>query len=230
MEPSEPAQAQRVRRRLKTPVVGAVAGMAFAVLFSVSMVVMNTTVSDIASDRGAWLLEGSGRFSFAVGLIPFAGIFFLWFVAVVRDRLGEAEDRFFATVFLGSGLLFLAMMFCAAAVSGAMVASYSRAGSAFAGSTIFLFSRDLVSQIFSIYALRMAAVFVISQATLWLLTGVMPRWMAFVGYGAGLVMLLAVFDATWTVLILPAWVFLVSLYILIVNVRRPRSVDPRPHG
>jgi len=43
--------------------------------------------------------------------LPFAGIAFLWFIGVLRDRLGELEDRFFATVFLGSGLLFLAMLF-----------------------------------------------------------------------------------------------------------------------
>ena len=42
-----------------------------------------------------------------MNLIPFAGIAFLWFIGVLRDRLGEQEDRFFATVFFGSGLLFL---------------------------------------------------------------------------------------------------------------------------
>ena len=73
MELSEAAQAKKVRRSLKTPVAGAVAGMAFAVLFSGSMLVMNSTVTDIANDRGAWLLEGAGRFSFAVGLLPFSG-------------------------------------------------------------------------------------------------------------------------------------------------------------
>ena len=50
-------------------------------------------------------------------LAPFAGIMFLWFVAVVRDQIGEREDRFFATVFFGSGLLFVALLFAAAAVA-----------------------------------------------------------------------------------------------------------------
>jgi hypothetical protein len=43
--------------------------------------------------------------------VPFAGIAFLWFIGVVRERLGEIEDRLFSTVFLRSGLLFLAMLF-----------------------------------------------------------------------------------------------------------------------
>ena len=41
----------------------------------------------------------------AVNLVPFAGIAFLWFIGVLRDRLGALEDRFFATVFLGLGML-----------------------------------------------------------------------------------------------------------------------------
>ena len=62
--------------------------------------------------------------------MPFAGVAFLWFIGVLRDRLAQLEDRFFATVFFGSGLLFLAMLFAAAAVIGAvvLVASISDAG------------------------------------------------------------------------------------------------------
>ena len=55
--------------------------------------------------------------------MPFAGICFLWFIGVVRDGFGRYEDRFFASVFLGSGLLFLAMVFAASAVGAALVAS-----------------------------------------------------------------------------------------------------------
>lgn len=44
-------------------------------------------------------------------LVPFAGIAFLWFIGVLRDRLGQLEDRFFATVLFGSGPLFLGTLF-----------------------------------------------------------------------------------------------------------------------
>jgi hypothetical protein len=49
--------------------------------------------------------------NFALTLVPFAGIAFLWFMGVVRSHLGRLEDQFFSTVFYGSGLLFLAMLF-----------------------------------------------------------------------------------------------------------------------
>jgi hypothetical protein len=60
------------------------------------------------SDAGEWLTIRSRReqVEFALGLLLFAGIAFLWFIGVIRDRLGDREDRFFATIFLGSGLLF----------------------------------------------------------------------------------------------------------------------------
>ena len=55
-------------------------------------------------------------------LVPFAGIAFLWFIGVVREQLGNVEDRLFSTVFLGSGLLFLAMLFIGAVNSTSLLA------------------------------------------------------------------------------------------------------------
>ena len=57
---------------------------------------------------GIWLTEPDHRNAvrFALDLVPFAGIAFLWFIGVLRSRLGKLEDQFFATVMLTSGLLF----------------------------------------------------------------------------------------------------------------------------
>jgi len=64
--------------------------------------VRSATPSD-PSAAGDWLADGSRRKAVvvALNLVLFAGIAFLWFIGVVRDRIGEREDRFFATVFLG---------------------------------------------------------------------------------------------------------------------------------
>ena len=77
----------------------------------------------------------------------------------------------------------------------------------------------MVAQIFNVYALRMAAVFLISQATLWLRTGVMPKWLAYPTYVAAVVLLFVTTQAIWVVLVFPAWVFVVSVYILIAHLR-----------
>ena len=62
----------------------------------------------------------------ALELIPYAGIAFLWFIGVIRSRLGQREDKLFATAFPGSGLLFVGLLFAAAATIGALLALYHR--------------------------------------------------------------------------------------------------------
>jgi hypothetical protein len=194
--------------------------MLFAVLFSTSMILMMGIMVGVSGDTGAWLEDGAQTLRFALGLIPFASLFFLWFIAVSRERLGRFEDQFFATVFLGSGLLFLAMVFAAAANAGAIVASYSRDPAGFAGSDTYHYARLTVAQIFNVYALRMAAVFMLSLATLWMRTGVMPRWMALLTFPVAFVLMFVVSQSPWIVLVFPAWVFLVSAHILVAHLRK----------
>ena len=98
--------------------------------------------------------------------MPFAGIAFLWFIGVVRDGFGGFEDKFFSSVFIGSGLLFLAMIFVSSAVGVALTHS---------GLEDAVFGQALLLALSKTYALRMAAVFMISLATIWLKTGLMPK-------------------------------------------------------
>lgn len=58
-----------------------------------------------------------------LNLMPFAGMpsCSSW---GCRDRLGDREDRLFATVFLGSGVLFLTILFLSTAVAGGIVIAY----------------------------------------------------------------------------------------------------------
>jgi hypothetical protein len=203
-----------------SPRAAGITGLLFAILFSVSVVILRLSVSDVSGEGGQWLADSVGSVKFAIGLMAFAGIFFLWFIGVVRARLGRLEDQFFSTVFLGSGLLFLAMVFVGSAVAGAIVMGYERDPSGFTDSSTYWLARDIITQIFGIYALRMAAVFLLSQATLWLRTKVMPRWMAILTYPLALLLLFVFTESFWVVLVFPAWVFLVSVHILIVSFRR----------
>ena len=109
------------RSRLKTPKAAAIAGIAFSVLLITIFWLLRRSVPADPLDPGMWLATESKTVALALNLVPFAGVAFLWFIGVLRDRLGEQEDRFFATVFLGSALLFLAMLFAAAAITGAVI-------------------------------------------------------------------------------------------------------------
>ena len=175
-----------------------------------------------------WLKTSSNTVALALHLVPFAGIAFLWFIGVLRDRLGEREDRFFATVFLGSGLLFLAMLFASAAVVGGIVIAYSAQSKALLDSATFTFARAATFEIMNIYAIKMAGVFMISASTLAIRTGFISRWLAFLGYALALALLLSGRSIEWILLVFPLWVLLISIHILIDNLRRPSARGELP--
>ncbi len=214
-----------VRPRLTTPRAAAVAGILFAVLLSGSLILVRATIPEEISDTGEWLTGQRNAVLFALHMVPFAGIAFLWFIGVIRDRLGEHEDRFFATVFLGSGLLFLAMLFASAAVAGGMLVALTSAPQNVLNSTIYTFARAVTYQILNIYAIKMAGVFMISLCTLAIRVGILPRWMVYLGYLLAVGLILTIGTFAWVSILFPAWVFLISCHILIENMRKGASLE-----
>ena len=152
-------------------------------------------------------------------MIPYAGIAFLWFIGVIRDQLGDFEDRLFATVFLGSGLLFLALTFTTAALAGGLLSSYAIDKSNILMYGIYTFSREVMFQILNIYTIRMEGVFMISLGTIWIRTGLMHRGWAFLSYALALILLLSISLSAWVTVIFPLWVLTISITILIKNLR-----------
>src|SRR5947207_1444039 len=207
------------RRRLKTPRAAAVAGIIFAVLLATGQTLIRLSIPTDPTDTGASLAGQASTISIALSLFPFAGIAFLWFMGVVRDRLAELEDQLFSTIFFGSGLLYLGLTFVAAGVAGDLLASATQYPVAMKGSFL-IFGRLMIYEITNVYALRMSGVFMISLGTIWLRTGTMPRLIAFLTYPIALVMLFSFSLNIFFSLIFPAWVFVISLYILIENMRR----------
>jgi hypothetical protein len=219
------------RRSLKTPRAAALAGIIFAVLSITAQVLIRLSIPTDPSDTGALLSGQASTIALALSLVPFAGIAFLWFMGVVRDRLGHLEDQFFSTVFFGSGLLYLSLTFIAAALAGSLLADTSLQSSKEAGQITYSFGRMAMYQISNIYALRMSGVFMISLGTIWLRTGTMPRWLAFVTYALAVVLLVSINLSVWFTLIFPAWVLVASVFILVENMRkRPASASGRPES
>ena len=204
---------------LRTPRSAAVAGIVFAVLLGTSYTLLRLAVPVDSDADPVWIDSRRQSVTFALALVPFAGIAFLWFIAVIRDRLGDIEDRFFATVFFGSGLLFLAMTFVAAAVGGSMIATYSVQPDQMLESGLYRFSRDTMYRVANIYAIRMASVFMLSLGTIWVRTRTMPRALVVVTYAAALVLMVSISYSLWVVLVFPTWVLVVSIYILSGNLR-----------
>ena len=168
---------------------------------------------DDPQEPGSWLSSQASRVGLAVNLVPFAGIAFLWFIGVLRDRLGEREDKFFATVFFGSGLLFLGMLFAAAAAAGALIISFEAAPAQLINSATFHFARATAHILMNVYAVKMAVVFMITTSTLAIYTEFVSRWVAILGYTLALLLLCGSYYLSWSFIVFPLWVFVVSIYI-----------------
>jgi len=197
----------------------AVAGILFSILFMTALVLIRLAVPSDPRDAGAWLARGARSVNVALYLLPFAGIAFLWFIGVLRDRMGNREDRFFATVFLGSGVLFLAMLFAAGAEAAGILMRYDATPARRVDSGIYPFGRTVIYLIMNVYAMKMAGVFMISTSTVAIRIGIFPRWMAYLGYLLALLLLLGTGYFYWTPLVFPLWVLLISAYILVANFR-----------
>ena len=212
-------QAPLVGARLRTPRAAAIAGIVFSLLLIASLWLLRTSIPRDPREAGEWLRTSAGKVTLALNLMPFIGVAFMWFLGVLRDRLGAMEDKFFATVFLGSGLMFLDMLFIAASAVGALIFTFNAAPeSLFDGST-FAFARAFAYDIMHIYVFKMAAVFMITTSTLALNTGVTARWIAFLGYGSAILVLIVSGYLDWVLFVFPCWVLLVSIYILTDNLR-----------
>jgi hypothetical protein len=206
-----------IRQRMRTPRAAAIAGIIFSLLFITSLLLVWVSIPANPLGPETAVVNHIKAISFSLNLLPFAGIAFLWFIAVVRDRLGDLEDRFFATVFLGSGLLFIAMIFSAAAIAGAIVTVLGSGSEDLLQRGGYALGRAEIAQTMHIYAMKMAGVFMITTSTISLRTRIFPRWMAFFGYVLALALLLSVGAIEWIPLVFPLWVLLISMHILIQN-------------
>jgi hypothetical protein len=191
-------------RQITPPRAGAVAGILFSVLMIVSL-----TITRLAPHHPA---VAGKAIRLAVHLVPFAGVAFLWFIGVVRARIGASEDQFFATVFLGSGLLFAGCLFASAAVAGALL---DRPDLAAGNYELYYFARRVSYTFLNVFGIRMAGVFIFSTCTIALRTAILPRSIALSGFVCGVLLLTVISSWLWIALLFPAWIGLVSGYVLV---------------
>jgi hypothetical protein len=184
------------------------------VLLITALLTIHFSLPKRLSDNTDLVLSSSKRRLVVVGLalIPFAGVAFLWFIGVLRERIGDREDKFFATVFLGSGLLFVAILLVAEALTSAMVLSVHPAPGTGAVLTPVWWdvSRNLTNQLLQA-SLQMAGVFTTATATLLLRTDSAPRWLALSGGVLSVLLIVGVFFSKWTGLLFPVWILALSV-------------------
>ncbi|MEV5959918.1 hypothetical protein AB0M11_40335 [Streptomyces sp. NPDC051987] len=213
------------REPLQTPRAAGAAGIVFALLLAAAMVLIRLGIPQGADAVAHQPVDAvrRGAVHAALALVPFAGIFFLWFAGAVRAHVGEGEDRFLATVFLGSGLVFTAMMFGGAAAAAAVLDTAHPAGSSPSRPT-WDFGQYLAYTLLIGYAMRMAAVFTCSTSVIGHRLGILPRWLTALGLLVTLVLLFVSPSVPWAELAFPAWSLLLSVHIVTASFRRAAAV------
>ena len=214
-------------RHLRTPRAAAIAGILFAVLFATSYWLIYQQAPGDTADFATWLAAHGETVSWGVSLLPFAGIAFLWFMGVVRDAIGYLEDQFFSTLFLGSGFLYLAMTFMSAATARGALSIYAINPEIASEAELFDMARAISNAGMTVYAMRMAGMFTFVLGTIWMRTGLMPRWMIVLTYASALLLLFSIDYNRWMVMVFPCWVLLVSMLLLLRNYRQ---VEPGNSG
>jgi hypothetical protein len=214
----------KARKLLRTPRAAAVAGILFAVLYGGGLFLIRTSIPSTQTNNQTWLETNSNTVALALNMVPYSGIAFLWFIGVIRDHFGDLEDRFFSTVFLGSGLLFLALTFMAAALAGGLLSSYALESAAPGNTSVYIYSRGVIYQLINVYALRMEGVFMISLGTIWWRTGLMPRGWTVLTYTLALLVLVTINLSLWVTLVFPGWVLVISVTILIQNLNKQSQI------
>lgn len=221
-------RAPLTRAGLRTPRAAAAAGIIFSILLIWSLWLLRSSIPADGDDNGVWVGERASQMALALNLVPFIGVAFIWFLGVLRDRLGAMEDQFFATVFLGSGLLFLGMIFVAAAA--ALALTKGRPSGAALDPGTYNFGRGFVQAVMRIYAFKMAAVFMMTTSTMAIYIRFTPRWIALLGYAAAAFLLFGSTYIDWALFVFPCWVLVVSLDILMENPQRPTQAEPIQRG
>jgi hypothetical protein len=208
--------------------VDAIVGIVFAILFAASLVLVRIAVPADPRDPGVWLAEPGLRrwVELGLNLTPFVGLVFLWFMAGLRSRLGAREDQFFSTLFLGSGVLFVAMVFVAGALSRGALQTFEGERVDPLQSPTYLFARGTVYLFINIFAIKAAAMFMFVTSTIGRRTGLLPHGVALAGYAGGLLLLLIITDWPWIALVFPLWALLLSVQMLI-EARQSQAVTAR---
>lgn len=212
-------------KALRTPRAAGVAGIIAAVLLGAVMVLVRMAIPGHPVTVATWSADSSARnaLKVALALLPYGAISFLWFVGVLRDHIGDKEDRFFATVLLGGGLLFVAVILVYGAVASAFLATVDSGSSPPSQQEPFWqYGRHLTVSLLVDYASRMAGVFTLTATTIGTRLGILPRWLSLLGYLVGLVLLVLVSSFAGSEIVFPCWVLVFGVFLI--------TARPRPTG
>lgn len=178
----------------------------------------------------AWYDDADNRSGLLLGLnlAAISSIAFLWFVAVIRRRIGDREDRFFSTVFFGSAIAYVAVWLVAAAMIASPAVAVTLLDAATISPATATLANGQAAAVLLVVAPRLQAVFVFTSTTIILRTGVLPRWFSMVGYLIGIVLLVVPVVSRPVGVMFPIWVLAMSIALVVARPSESTAAPSEP--
>lgn len=219
-------------RRATSLEVAAVAGIVCAIAWSLSLrgLLARPGLDATHAEITRFYADHAdgGDIGLLLALMVIGTVAYLWFVGVVRSRLGARESRLVGTVFLGGSILLTGLVLVAASALAAPSILLDVSGQApDPGAAAML--RALAAVLLSVFAPRVATLVMFSTASLGRRTGALPRWLVVVTYLVGTVEFVSITLAEPTLYVFPAWIALVSLVMLVRRQLAP-AAPAEPSG
>jgi hypothetical protein len=204
--------------RARSIEAAALAGIVYSVLTVLALIRFSRFPSlDLGDEKLAAWFDDNAHQAWLIGALSLASIgsiAFLWFVAVIRRRLGDLEDKFFATVFLGSGIVYVGVWLVGAAAMAAPAVAMTQLDAAAVSPASASLAGGIGSSLILVVAPRLQAVFVFTTSTVIMRSRVLPSWLAILGYVSGLMLFVFPLVTDPIGLVFPAWVFIVSAVLM----------------
>jgi hypothetical protein len=201
----------------------AVAGIVYSILATVALLSIDRIPSPSSTELEwtEWIDDPENKWLLILflNLASVSAVAFLWFVAVIRRRVGDREDRFFATVFLGSALVYVSLWLVAASIIASPAVLASLEDGRPLDWEVYRLAEGTAAAILLVAIPRISAVFVASTSTVFLRTGVVPNWLAYVGYTVAFGLFFMPLVTTPLGLGLPLFVLVASVTILVTRAR-----------
>jgi hypothetical protein len=204
------------------------AGIVFAVLFVVGLSMNNLPSSDDSVAKITSYYNDSGdraQIIIAAYLLFLAGLFFLWFLASLRERLLEVEGApgRLTSIAVGGGIVFVPLLMVAAACFASVAGDVSFGGEDFVSVDGARFLPELGYPILLIGGAFAAIAMIDAASILIVRTGILPVWIGYFGFVAAVLLLAGVVYIPMVLLAL--WVLAVSIAMMRTR-PAPAAVPP----
>jgi hypothetical protein len=203
----------QARRDLWTPLAGLAAALTFVVGVAAAANSPDSTDSD--AKILAWYANHGHRVGVIVGayLLAFCGLFLIWFGAGLRERLRAAEGPGgrLANIALAGAVLCVAGLWVGAAALAAVPAGESFGGTPLSNADVARFLPSLGFGMILLFGMFGAIALIDAVSIVILRTGVMPRWLAWLGFVCAIALLFGV--VFLPMIALPIWLIATSVVL-----------------